>query len=187
MNRIFEQCIKDSKALPDFSQTDEYQVSISLMGEIQDPRFIKFLESLGNERQIGLSTADYLVLNFVRHDQAIPTHLRQALDRLIDFGAIETMGRGRGTRYLLGRGIYRALGRPGTYRRKRGLDRQQNKMLLLEHIKDSGEHGSPLDELVQVVPALGKRQIQSLISELRSDGLVVMRGARRWARWVAAP
>ncbi|MFN8634275.1 MAG: ATP-binding protein [Chloroflexota bacterium] len=45
MNRIFEEQIKESKPRPDFSGTDDFQVSVTLHGEIQDERFLR-LEDL---------------------------------------------------------------------------------------------------------------------------------------------
>mgnify|MGYP001085031924 CR=1 FL=1 len=37
MNRIFEECIKESKGRPDFTGTDDYQVSITINCEVTDP------------------------------------------------------------------------------------------------------------------------------------------------------
>ncbi len=42
-NRMFEECIKESKPVPDFNDTDDYQVSLTLRGDVQDPLFLQFL------------------------------------------------------------------------------------------------------------------------------------------------
>jgi len=39
----------------------------------------------------------------------------------------------------------------GTYTRKKGLDRETNKALLLKHIKENTKNGSRLKELMQVL------------------------------------
>ncbi len=44
---MFEECIRQSKPLPDFAGTDEYQVALTLRGEIQDPVFLRFVERHG--------------------------------------------------------------------------------------------------------------------------------------------
>ena len=49
MNLIYEEAIKHSKPIPDFSQTDQYQVAITLHGTVQDQNFIRFLEKIGAE------------------------------------------------------------------------------------------------------------------------------------------
>ena len=38
-------------------------------------------------------------------------------------------------------------------------------------------------EFMQVLPMLSRRQIQSLVSELKTEGKIVMKGAKRHALW----
>src|SRR5579875_3873692 len=141
VNRMFEECIRESKPKPDFSGTDDHQVSVTLRGEVQDPRFLQFLEQVG---------------------------------------------RGRGTRYILSRKFYRFLGKRGVYTRKRGLDRETNKALLLKHIEDNQQEGSQLGELMQVLPALTRFQVQTLLRELKRDRRIASVGTRRAGRWFPA-
>ena len=108
------------------------------------------------------------------------------MPELISVGAVESIGRGKGTRYLLSQRLYAALGTKGVYTRKRGLDRETNKALLERHLRGQGEAGSPLSELRQVLPSESESGIQVLLGELRSEGRVILRGRRRWARWVIA-
>lgn len=73
-----------------------------------------------------------------------------------------------------------------TYTRKRGLDHETNKALLLQHLKSQGEAGAPLSEFRQVLPALPMKAVQKLLDELRNDGSIRLLGQRRWARWYLA-
>ena len=104
-------------------------------------------------------------------------------------GVVETVGRGRGTKYILSRSLYAAIGSKGAYTRRKGLDRETNKALLLRHVEDNAGSGARMEELMQVLPALPRSQIQVLLRELRADGKVHMVGATRAARWYpgAAP
>jgi ATP-dependent DNA helicase RecG len=104
----------------------------------------------------------------------------------MDQGIIERIGRGRGVRYLLSRRFYRFLGRPGAYTRRRGLDRETNKELLLRHIEESGAEGATLGELCQVLPSLSRDQVRTLLRELRQAGRVQIRGKTKGARWLQA-
>jgi ATP-dependent DNA helicase RecG len=79
------------------------------------------------------------------------------------------------------------LGRKGEYTRKRGLDRNTNKQLLLKHIRDSAKEGSRLDELLQVLPDLSRNQVQKLIQVLKSEQLVHNEGRTSGARWYPGP
>lgn len=183
MNRMFENCVRESKPLPDFSGTDDYQVMVTLRGEVQDARFIHYLQKVGEDQLALFSTDDFLVLDLVRREQRIPDKLRDRARALVDHGVIESVGRGRGQRFVLSRGLYEALGQPGAYTRKRGLDRQANKELLLKHIRNSGETGTRLSELQQVVPYLSYGQVQALLQELRRAGLAHIVGNTKGARW----
>jgi ATP-dependent DNA helicase RecG len=43
-DKMFEATIREGKPKPDFGGTDEYEVRLTLQGDIQNPRFLRFLE-----------------------------------------------------------------------------------------------------------------------------------------------
>ena len=180
---IFRECIQHSKPLPDFSHTDAHSVWLTLRGDIQDPEFLRFLEEVGLERVAAFSLDDLLLVDLVHREQGVPEHLMSRVGHLLEQGIIERMGRGRGVRLLLSRRFYRHIGKAGTYTRVRGLDRETNKELLLKHIQDNRNEGSPLKELVQVLPALSRVQVQKLLQDLRIKEQVHKVGNTRAARW----
>jgi len=183
LDLMYRTCIQQGKPLPDFSRTSEHSVWVTLHGQVQDPEFLRFLEEVGQERLAVFSTEDFLVLDLVHRGQGIPEFLRPRMETLVEQGIIERIGRGRGVRYLLSQRFYRALGRPGAYTRRRGLDRETNKQLLLQHIARSGTTGAALAEMQEVLPGLSRNQIQGLLRELREEDRIRMEGQRRWARW----
>lgn len=183
---IVRECIRQSKPLPDLSRTDNHSVWLILHGEIQDPDFLRFLEEVGDERTAMFGTDDFLVVDLVHREQLIPDHLKSRVAPLLEQGIIERLGHGRGARLLLSRRFHRHLGKAGVYTRKRGLDRETNKALLIRHIKDSGDEGAPFAEFVQVLPGLSRRQIQNLLNELREEGRIFIRGSKRGSRWISA-
>ena len=125
------------------------------------------------------------VLDLIHREQVVPAVWYEHLRRLVDLGVVETLGRGRGTRYLLSRRFYVMTGRAGAYTRRRGLDRDQNKALLLGHVRQAGEKGSPMSELQQVVPALSRKHVKGIMDELKREDRVRLTGTRRGSRWVA--
>lgn len=179
-NRMFEECIKEGKATPDFCDTDDYQVSLSLRGDVQDPLFLQFLEKIGREVLVSFTTKDLLLLDFVHKERPIPPEYTDRLPRLLDCGAIERAGKGR---YVLSNRYYALAGKKGVYTRKKGLDRDTNKALLLKHIKGNKKTGTRLDELLQVLPSLTYNQVQTLLRELKKEGDVHMGGKTRGALW----
>ena len=186
-NQMFERCIAEGKALPDFSDSDDFQVSVVLDGEVQDEDFLRFLDAVGSETASSFSTEHFLLLDLIRREEPIPDRLRPSLRLLIDAGVVESVGRGRGTRYLLSRRFYHFTGQPGAYTRRRGLDRDTSKALLFAHIESAGDTGCVLSELQDVLPGLSRSQIQGLVRELRGDGKVRIKGRTRGARWIANP
>jgi ATP-dependent DNA helicase RecG len=183
MNLMFERAIRQSKALPDLSGTAPHTVRLTLRGQVTNPSFLAFLERVGEETLASFDTRDLLVLDRLQRGEVVPNELSERLPRLVQLGVVESVGRGRGTQYLLSRRFATAIGQRAAYTRRRGLDRAQNKELLLRHVRDGGDQGSPMSELQQVVPALSRDQIKALMEELRQEGRVRLSGQRRWARW----
>jgi ATP-dependent DNA helicase RecG len=185
MNLMFEQSIRQGKLVPDFRGTYAHHVVVTLHGTVQDPRFPQFLETIGRETLATFDTHDYLVLDLIDRDESVSAALLPRLRRLVELGVVERIGRGKGTRYLLSRRFYVMSGRKGAYTRRRALDDEAQKELLLRHLRDNPS-GSALSELRQVLPQVGERKVQFLLQELRAEGRAELKGARRWARWFTA-
>lgn len=183
MNLMFESAIRQGKALPSFAGTSPYEVRLTLYGTVASPAFVRFVERLGEDKLKSFSTYDFLALDYLRREQAMPEHLKACLPGLVSAGAVESIGRGRGTRYILARGLYAALGGKGVYTRRKGLDRGTNKALLLKHIRDNATIGAQMEEFRQVLPALSRSQIQVLLRELRGQGAIHSVGVTKAARW----
>ncbi len=183
MNLIFESSIQESKPKPEFAGTDPYQVVLTLHGKVQDPYFLQFLERVGREKMAMFNTADFLLLDIIHKGQSVPEHFKPRLDKLVDIGVIEKFGRGRGVKYILSRQYYKATGQKGIYTRRKGLDRETNKALLLKHITENGDQGSRLKDLMQVLPALTMPQVQTLLRELKSKGKIYKVGNTRASLW----
>jgi len=183
MNLMFESAIRQGKALPSFAGTSAHEVRLTLYGTVASPAFVRFIERLGEEKLKSFSTYDFLALDYLRREQAVPEQLKASLPGLISAGAVESIGRGRGTRFILAQGLYAALGGKGVYTRKKGLDRGTNKALLLKHIQDNATSGAQMEEFRQVLPALSRSQIQVLLRELRKEGAIHNVGLTKAARW----
>lgn len=179
-NRMFEEAIEHSKALPDFSGTDDYQVVLTLDGRVSDVSFLKFLETVGKKRSKMFSVYELLVLDSIHRGQEIPIACLSSLKSLLQDGVIEHIGR---KKYILSRQYFSLAGKLGHRTRKIGLGKETNRQLLLKHISDNAEHGSNLQEFVQVLPNVPLRQIQYLISTLVKDNLVSKVGKKRGCRY----
>ncbi len=184
---LFRTSVLESKPLPDYHRSDDYEVNLVLAGGIQDEQFLRFLERVGEERLASFSTDDFLLLDAVHNERVLTDHLRRHIPALVEHGVIETKGRGRGARYILSERFYKFAGRPGTYTRRKGLDKETNKLLLLGHIERNKSDGSPLRDLQDVIPSESKHAIQYLLREMRKAGGIHPIGKTRGARWYPGP
>ena len=187
MNRIVENAIRESKRRPDFNGTDDYQVSLTLSGEVQDTNFLRFLEKVGEDRLSSFTTQDFLAVDLLHKDERIPEALKPRVRALMEEGIVERVGSGRGVRYMLSGRFYEFVGKPGAYTRKRGLDRETNKALLVQHLHRSGGTGARLQELQEVLPSLSRYQIQTLLRELKRELKVHVIGLRKSGMWFSGP
>ena len=180
MNLMFELSVQEAKALPDFAGTDEFFVSVTLNGLILDKAMLSVIRRISEKDSEMLSTEDFLTINALYHEHQLTPKMQNRINRLIDMGIVERIGR---KRYVLARSLYAATGKTGVHTRRVGLDRDTNKALLLKHIRKNNEVGTPFKELQQVLPGLSRSQIQVLIRELREDGKVICIGKTSAARW----
>lgn len=183
-DRMFSAAVTEGKLPPDFSRSDDFLVSVTLHGQVQDEGFLRFLERLGAEAQRLLSLDDLIVLDAVHRERPIPERAKQRISPLIALGALE---RPSPKKLTLSRRFYSFVGKRGEYTRRRGLDRETNKALLRQHIEHNASEGSPLGELNQVLPGMNVSQVQNLLRELKQVGLAHPVGKTRGARWFPGP
>jgi ATP-dependent DNA helicase RecG len=158
---------------------------VTLQGELRDVRLLRFLEKVGRETTFALGVHDLILLDAIHQELPIAEARRGDLLRLKELGIVESIGRGKGARYLLARRFYASIGEHGVYTRKRGLDGPANRQLALQHLRAAGSAGCKMSELQQVLPAISRHQIKSLLQALVREGQVSLSGARRASRWFA--
>ncbi len=178
-NRMFEYCARESKLPPDFTGTDEYEVFLTLFGKVRDHRFLTFLEKIARERKASFDAADFMALDLINRDRKLPPWAIERTPLLIESGAIERVGR----KFILSKEFYEFVDKKGVYTRKRGLDRETNKQLLLKHIKDNEKQGSPFREMRDVLPSLTKDQVQKMLAEMKKEKMITMVGKTKSAMW----
>lgn len=181
---MFRSSLRDGKPAPDFSASDAGRVQVVLSGVVQDEAFLRFLERVAAEKQRMLHVADLVVLDAVHRGAPIPVPLQERVSELLSIGVLERIDR---KRVVLSRSLYVLRGRAGEYTRRRGLDRETRKELLVRHVSDAGAKGAPIAELLQVLPEASRGGIRVLLRELRSEGRIHVEGVRRAARWFVGP
>jgi len=181
LDKMVRRSISDGKRAPDFTFTDADNVVVTLHGDVKDSRFIRYLEKLGGEKLKRLHPLDFIVLDHVHRDLPVPELCKGRVPMLLELGAIERAGK----KLILSKGLYAFLGERGQYTRKKGLDRETKKTLLLKHLGDAAlADGARLEELRQVLgPATSAFHVQSLLKDLKKEGRVRVVGRTNASRW----
>lgn len=180
MNLMYELGVREAKGLPDFTGTDDDFVNLTLNGIVLDKNMLSVIRRIGDERMEALSTGDFLVINALYHEMRVEANLKTYLPKLVDLGIVEHVSRNK---FVLARSLYAAAGKAGVHTRKVGLDRNTDKELLYAHIRSNGENGTPLKELLQVLPGHSRKQVQALTYELRDEERIYCEGTTKAARW----
>ncbi len=180
MNLMFALSIRQSKTLPNFKGTDRFHVRLTLDGLVEDPALLAMMERIDKEIPHSFGTEDFLIVDAVHRGHSIPEPLRDRIPHLVDLGVIERAAKGK---YILSRRFYAESGKKGVYTRMRGLDRATNKALLLKHLTENFAEGCPLMELCQVLPNLSSSQVQTLLREMKKEGILRTTGKTKAGRW----
>ena len=183
MDLMVETAVRQAQLLPSFEGTDDHQVNVTLWGEVQEPKFVAFLEKVGQEMLKTFDTEHFLVLDLIRRGETLPEKLKPFGQALCKLGVLESVGRGRGARMILSRELQAFLGKAGAHTRAKGLDREHNLQLLLAHLRTCGSQGAPRDEMQHVIPSLSAEQIGYRLGLLEKQGKVRHSGTGRGARW----
>lgn len=179
---MYRQALTQGKAQPDLGGTDAWRVQVTLAGKVINEVLLVFLQRLEDFQREHLSLDDLMLLSVLSQDHTVPEALKDRVPALQAAGLVEVVGRGRGTKTILSRRLYAGIGQPGTYTRKRGLDKEENKALLLKHVRES-RRGAVIQELEQVLPDKTRPQIHALLHELAIEGKIVYVGSKRTGKW----
>jgi ATP-dependent DNA helicase RecG len=185
VNLMIEQAIRQTKPLPDFSRSSAHEVFLTLAGTVQNPAFLRYIERLGEDALASFQTLDFLALDALAHGRELTQEMKSRLPDLIETGAVESQGRGKGRRSFLSRALYETMGTPGVHTRQQGLDYETNKALILKHLGSCGESGAKMAELEQVLPAQSRATILRMLRDLQDTEpppveLLGKSSAQRW-------
>lgn len=158
--------------------------------------FRSFVEEQ-NRAGIHLSVDHLLVLQYLMRRAEIDTgeaaricqrseaEARERLSQMeLEFGYLERGGSGRGTYWRLRAELHERLGAAGDADRSRRIAWDAAKTRVLSVLADRAREGEGLsNEKVRRIASLDRHQAHRLLSELRSEHGVFVRGDRRWARW----
>lgn len=122
VDKIYYDTLSEGKPEPDYSNSDDFKVELTISGMMKDRGFALFIESvqqiLPDDKK--LSVFEILTLAKIR-DGVHPNALdRKTIAKLMDRKLIERIGRTSGTSYILCRSYYDFTGDSAEYSRRSG-------------------------------------------------------------------
>ena len=181
-NEMLIESVADSKAPPDYSRSDDYEVFLTITGEVEDCAFVKVLRHLPEKQKVQLLSHHYRVLDLVRRNARIPRSCRKELTLLKSLDIVRSEGSGRAVRYFLNNSIDASSTDRGT--RTRLYARVDAKKEALAQIRASPREGRSIADMLTYFPDLSRPQVRALLRELQVEGLIRASGPRKSSRWL---
>jgi ATP-dependent DNA helicase RecG len=188
IDRIYEGALHFGRPLPDYSGSNERNVSVFQQRSAPDALFVQMLAEEQERSGKGLSINALLILNILKNDRRCSydalqealdinnQRLRAILGQLTESGLIEGSGAGGRRTFTLGSRIYKRRGKAIEYVRQSDIDRIRYQELIL---KLSSEQGSITKNDVMNLLHLDANQAYYQLSKLIQAGKISKIGSGR--------
>jgi ATP-dependent DNA helicase RecG len=177
VDKMFYICLMEGKPLPDYSQTDDYQVDLCLKARIVDEAFYIFVNEIQNRRKDKLNVFDLLTLDKVR--QGISTDLfEESVEKLQREGLIKSLS-AADKKYVLGDLYYEITRQPAYIKEYRLRDLQivagcfeKKKEVFMKDFVDVFHN------------QLSRAQVKFLILKLETDKILTKIKAQKYTHYI---
>jgi len=190
IDRIFEGLLRYGRPAPDYGMSDATTVTLSMPTADADLAFLQMV--LAHEERTGVEMPlDTLIIlsrlreerrattfDLAAHIQKTEASARGALEKLVEAGLVEAHGTGRGRTYTLSAKVYQHSGQKAAYIRQVGFDPIQQEQMVLSFID---KHGSIKRADVIELCRLSKDQAYKLLTRLKNEGKIDLKGTRKGA------
>ncbi|GHT88769.1 hypothetical protein FACS189474_4610 [Bacteroidia bacterium] len=173
VDKMYYICLMEGKPLPDYSQTDDYQVDLCLLAKIVDEAFYIFVNEIQDHRADKLNVFDLLTLDKVR--QGISTDLSElSVEKLQRERLIKSQS-AADKKYVLGDLYYEIAQQPAYIKEYRLRDLQ-----IVAGCFEKAEKVSMKDFVDAFNSQLTREQTKRLIYRMEHDELVIADKLGRW-------
>ena len=172
VDKIYYNCLMEGKPLPDYSQTDNYQVVLRLQATIVDEAFYIFLKEVQFNRKDKLNVFDLLTLDKVR--QGISMDLfAESVEKLQREGLIKSKS-SADRKFVLSDLYYEITKQPAYIKEYRVRDLQ-----IIAGCFEKANEVSMKDFVMAFGTLLTRGQIKYMMLKLENDKLVEKKGGGR--------
>jgi ATP-dependent DNA helicase RecG len=147
---IYSGQLRTGRLPPDYSVTTNLIVAVRLPGGESDLDFVKIILSEEKRLQRSFSLDELLMLSLLRRERELnlaeagrliqkgEDEARRVLEELTEDGLIERLKTSRQREYMLSASMYRQMGKPEAYVRRRGFEPLQMEPMVVQYIAKNG-------------------------------------------------
>lgn len=138
MDVIFRLTLSEGKQTPDYSKTNDYQVTAILSATVKDPGFALFIKIIQQELPENQKLSVFDVLTFCAIREGKQPKDKEIAKRLYSMGYLEKRGKTSAIRYILPRRYYELTGNQSEYSELTDWDDEQIWSVLFRYLKKYG-------------------------------------------------
>ncbi len=184
VDKIYYDTLSEGKAEPDYSNSDDFKVELTLAANVRDMGFALFVDSvqktLPDDQK--LSVFEIITLTKIRDDKDVAKLDKKIVKKLVDRKLVEKIGRTSGTSYILCRSYFEFAGDPADYVRRTDWDINQMMSMVLQFLTKFKD--GKMSDFVKLLDGhLTRRQIRTGIQKLVEQGILSMAGTGSGTRY----
>ncbi len=136
VDKIFYNTLSEGKSEPDYSTSDDFQVTLKLSAVINDRAFALFLDSVQKElpKNQKLSVLEILTLNNIKKGNLKKDLDGEQVDKLLDKKLIEKRGKTNAVYYILSKDYYEFTDEKAKYYKFEELEDEQVLSMIIQYL-----------------------------------------------------
>jgi len=185
VDKIFYQCITESKGLPDYSKSDDYQVELIIPGIVRDKAFFLFINQIQQDKsdEEKLSVQDVIILDLINQGADKSELNLDVVNKLYNEKLIEKVGRTRKLKYRLSKIYYSFIGQEGRYSKETPLNEEQIFSNIYTHLKRF--KSAQIKDFVQIFgESLSREQIKDTTYKLVKMKILETHGKGKGTKYI---
>lgn len=184
VDKIFYNTLVEGKQAPDYSNSDDFKVELTLQATLQDRGFALFVESvqqaLPDEQK--LSVFEIITLTKIRDGKKLLEHDKRIVKKLLERKLVEKRGQTKGRFYILCRSYYEFTGDTATYSAKSDWDIGQMLTLVTPYLMKYKV--AKMGDFVKLLDShMTRRQIRIYVQKLVEKKVLVATGVGAGTRY----
>lgn len=173
VNLMYKNQLTLGKNPPNYKNSTDKRVVLELDGNIQDVEFAKYVLKVAESKNKILNDEELLILHKIKNNEH--TDSSTITEELLELGLIEKIGF---TKYMLSKQYYTDMNQKVKYTKKKGLSRNKNKELILQHLINF-KSATKKDFAEMFKFELSEKDISNLLEELKRENKIYFEGIPR--------